>query len=205
MWVALRPARTCSFTACILGDAAGGGREPALLRGQFCTPWGSLSHPEGGSIRVVLGGSPDAHRSEAGGWSWGGLTQPGWTALGQIPGVQWGVPAGGDVSVGPDGLRTLSTASLCCVLLPSVGAGWCPGVGCQLPRRSSCWGRVSELGRAWRAWTALADPSCSPPPPADEERVSEDGSGDRHAQGGAGAHRRHYVQRLRGSVTEIRI
>ena len=35
-----------------------------------------------------------------------------------------GVPAGGDGSVGPDGLRTLSIASLHCVLLPGVGAGW---------------------------------------------------------------------------------
>lgn len=125
MWVVLRPGWTCTFSPVFWGTwPAGEGSQHSW--GRSVPPGVPSPNQKVGlsSTRVVLGRNSDAHGSEAGGWSWGGLTHPGWTALGQIPVAQWGVPASGDGSMGPDELRTLSTPSLHCVPLLSGGAGW---------------------------------------------------------------------------------
>lgn len=96
MWVVLRPGWTCTFSPVFWGTwPAGEGSQHSW--GRSVPPGVPSPNQKVGlsSTRVVLGRNSDAQGSEAGGWSWGGLTHPGWTALGQIPVAQWGVPASG--------------------------------------------------------------------------------------------------------------
>lgn len=157
-WVALRPARFhAPSPPGLWGDASVGEGEPAP----------GVSYPLGFTLppgRVHQGGAgrnPDAHGSEAGGWSWGGLTHLAGLPWGRSLGLNGG-PSWRGWGVGPDGLRTLSTASL-----------WprpCPSVGWMVSWRdaSSCYVTLLGAGFGAREGVAgvdrLADPSCLPHP-----------------------------------------